>query len=392
MVESTWNAGPSISAGHLLGGPATEAEPPVAEIRARILDSHRSLLERARGDERAREQFYRLVGTLLAESGVDVAGPGGRDLVKRTAQDLLGFGPITELLSDDAVTEVMVNGPDRIWVERSGVLQRTDLAFRDATGLVDLLERIFGDLGRRIDLAHPWADGRLPDGSRVHAILPPLAVDGPYLTIRKFRGEMFELDELVRLGTLDRETATTLRGAVEDRKNILISGAAGTGKTTLMNALSRGIPATERVVTIEDSTELQLQHPHWLRMETRLPNPDGGGEVTMRDLVRNALRMRPDRIIIGEVRDREAFELLVALTTGHSGAMATIHASSAGHALTRMIHLIQMADSGIPFEAVVEQVHDVVDAVVHLRRDTGGQRYVSEFRSLDDPGGGGGLG
>ena len=364
--------------------PRTRAAPELLrEVQDRVLRSHQPLLERARGDERAREQFYRLVGTLIAESGAAGEVDLDRREVRAAAQNLLGFGPITDLLADDSVTEIMVNGPHRIWVERSGRLEETELVFADPEQLMNLLERVFGDLGRRIDLAHPWADGRLPDGSRVHAVLPPLAVDGPYLTIRKFSREMFELEELIRRDTLNRRVAQSLVSAVGRRENLLISGAAGTGKTTLMNALSRGISAGERVVTIEDSTELQLQHPHWLRMETRLPNPDGGGEVTMRDLVRNALRMRPDRIIIGEVRGKEAFELLVALTTGHAGAMATIHASGAGQALTRMMHLIQMADSGIPFDAVSEQVHDVIDLVVHLVRDDQGNRRVGEIRRID---------
>ncbi|MFP4200709.1 MAG: CpaF family protein [Clostridia bacterium] len=354
----------------------------VREIQERVLRSHRHLLERARSEERARRQFYRLVGTLMAESGRIGVEEIEREQTRRIAQTLLGFGPITDLLAVDEVSEIMVNGPEKIWVERSGELQLTDLTFQDEARLTDLLERIFGDLGRRIDFAHPWADGRLPDGSRVHAVLPPPAVDGPYLTVRKFNGAMFDLEELVDKGMLDADTGRSLMCSVRRRENLLISGAAGTGKTTLMNALSRGIPRWERIVTIEDSTELQLQHPHWLRLETRPANPDGGGEVTMRDLVRNSLRMRPDRIIIGEVRGKEAFELLVALTTGHSGAMATIHASGPRHALTRMIHLIQMADSGIPYEAVVEQLHDVFDRVIHLVRDSEGKRRIAEIESV----------
>ncbi len=357
--------------------------PMLREIQGRVLRAHRPLLERARAEEKARGQFYRLVGTLIAEYQRVGDAPTDRDGVRRIAQTLLGFGPITDLLADDRVNEIMVNGPGEIWVERDGTLRRTEARFTDRKELEDLLERIFGDAGRRIDLAHPWADGRLPDGSRVHGILPPLAVDGPYLTVRKFSSAMFDLEDLVERGTLDADTAVQLRDAVNHRENLLICGAAGTGKTTLMNALSRGIASGERIVTIEDSTELQLQHPHWLRLETRLPNPDGGGAVTMRELVRNALRMRPDRIIIGEVRGAEAFELLVALTTGHAGSLATIHAAGARHALTRMVHLVQMADSGIPYRAVVEQVRESFDRIVHLVRDADGKRRIVAVCAVD---------
>lgn len=349
----------------------------VAELQRRVLEAHRVLLQAARRDQNARSRLYRLVGAMLAEGRYSVAGVGREELARRVAGDLMGFGPVTEMLSDDRVTEIMVNGPEEIWVERDGELVRTAHRFRDAGHLRDVLERIFAPTGRRIDLAHPWADGRLPDGSRAHAILPPLAVSGPYLTIRKFNHRIFELDQLEARKTLSAEMAEFLRGAVRERTNILVGGAAGTGKTTLLNALSREIPSSERVVSIEDAAELRLQHSHWLHLEARLANPDGTGAVTMRELVRNALRMRPDRIIIGEVRGREAFDLLSALTTGHTGALATVHASSPEHALTRMVHLVQMAETGIPHDVVREQVSDVIDLAVQMARSPGGGRRIT---------------
>lgn len=349
----------------------------VTELQQKVLNAHRALLQAARRDQGARDKLYRLVGAMLAEGRYSVAGVEREELARRVGGDLLGYGPVTEMLSDDSVTEIMVNGPEEIWVERDGELVRTVHRFRDAHHLRDVLERIFAPTGRRIDLAHPWADGRLPDGSRAHAILPPLAVSGPYLTIRKFNHRIFKLSQLEALNTLSPEMAGFLRRAVEERRNILVAGASGTGKTTLLNALSREIPARERVVSIEDAAELRLQHPHWLHLEARLANPDGTGAVPMRELVRNALRMRPDRIIIGEVRGREAFDLLSALTTGHTGALATVHASSPEHALTRMVHLVQMAETGIPHDVVREQVCDVVDLAVQMARVPGGGRRIT---------------
>ncbi len=356
----------------------------ISRIQERVLQNHERLLQKSREDRKARERLYRLVDTMLTESGESLAGVSRTELVRDIGQRLLGYGPLTEILSNDEITEIMVNGPDQIWIERAGKLKLTNYRFRSHDQLRDVVERIFAPLGRRIDLAHPWADGRLPDGSRAHALLRPVAVGGPYLTIRKFNHSTFHLSDLVEMQALSQEMVEFLCDAVKSARNLLVSGAAGTGKTTLLNALSREIPATERVITIEDAAELKLQHKHWLHLETRLPNAEGSGAVTIRDLVRNALRMRPDRLIIGEVRGREAFELLVALTTGHAGAMATIHASSPKHALRRMSHLVQMADSGLPHSVIVEQVRDVVDLGIHLSRTEEGVRRVTSIAAISE--------
>jgi len=363
----------------------SEFDDAVSAIQKRILNSHGDLLESARESRTDREKLYRLVGTLLCEQGANLPEISIEGLTRKVCQDMLGYGPVTELLGDDEITEIMINGPDEIWVEHCGQLKLTDHKFKDAEHLYDVLERIFAPTGKRLDLAHPWADGRLPDGSRAHAILPPLAVSGPYLTIRKFNHEMFALEELVQSKTLSDELAKQLSRSVHNAHNLIIAGAAGTGKTTLLNALSGSIGDDERILSIEDAAELKLQHSHWLHLESRLPNPDGSGEITMRELLRNALRMRPDRIIIGEVRGKEAFELLSALTTGHTGALATVHASSPEHAVKRLVHLVQMADTGIPYEAIKEQVCDVIDLIVHMRRTRQGDRYVESVAVVDVP-------
>jgi pilus assembly protein CpaF len=292
------------------------------------------------------------------------------------AERSFGLGPLEALLADPQVDEVMVNGPGTVWVERRGRIEATDVAFVSAGDLRHAIERILAPLGRRVDEACPLVDARLPDGSRVNVIIPPLALEGPVLTIRRFHPRGLSPDDLLELGTLTQALREFLERCVRSRCNLLVSGGTGTGKTTLLNALSRFIPAAERVVTVEDAAELRLQQPHVVRLETRPPNLEGRGEVTVRALVRNALRMRPDRIVVGEVRGAEALDMLGAMTSGHDGSLSTVHAGSPPEAIRRVETLALMADVGLPHAAVREQVADAIDVVVHLARDREGRRRL----------------
>jgi pilus assembly protein CpaF len=299
-------------------------------------------------------------------------------LVELILREAVGLGPLEELLADPAVEEVMVNGPGRVYVERAGRLERTEVTFSSEQALRDAIERILAPLGRRVDELSPMVDARLEDGSRVNAIVPPLAVDGPSLSIRRFSAARPGPDELVELGTLTPGLRDELGAAVGARRSILISGGTGSGKTTLLNALSAFVDPSERVITIEDAAELRLRQPHVVRLESRPANVEGRGLVTIRDLLRNALRMRPDRIVIGEVRGAEALDLLMALNTGHEGALSTVHANSPEDALRRIETLALMAGVGLPHDAIREQLGRGIDLVVHLARLGDGSRRVVE--------------
>jgi pilus assembly protein CpaF len=302
-----------------------------------------------------------------------------RDLILR---DTGGLGPLEDLLADPAVEEVMVNGPAEVYVERAGQVERTEVRFASERALRDAIERILAPLGRRVDELSPMVDARLADGSRVNVIIPPLSIDGPALSIRRFTAARPDPDELVALGTMTGELRDLLAGAVRTRRSILISGGTGSGKTTLLNALSAYIAADERVITIEDAAELRLRQLHVVRLESRPASVEGRGEVTIRDLLRNALRMRPDRIVIGEVRGREALDLLTALNTGHDGALSTVHANSPADALRRLETLALMAGVGLPHDAVRDQVRRGVELVVHLERSSRGARRVVEVAEV----------
>jgi pilus assembly protein CpaF len=319
----------------------------------------------------------------LVEEEAALLGAGDRAAVEaRIVRDTVGLGPLEDLLADPSVEEVMVNGPGSVYVERGGRIEPTAIAFSDEEELRDAIERILAPLGRRIDELSPMVDARLADGSRVNVVIPPLAVDGPVLSIRRFGARRPDPDELVRLGTLDGEQRDLLEGAVAGKRSILVSGGTGSGKTTLLNALSSLIATGERVVTIEDAAELRLQQPHVVRLESRPASVEGRGEVTVRDLLRNALRMRPDRIVIGEVRGAEALDLLTALNTGHSGALSTVHANSPVDALARLETLALMAGVGLPHGAIAEQVQRGIDLVVHIERRPDGSRRVSEIAEV----------
>jgi len=359
-----------------------------AELRHR-------LLERRRADAAAGRPTEQGLEAAVAELVDDHAAPLSsarrervRELILREA---VGLGPLEELLADPRVEEVMVNGPDRVYVERGGRIEPTRIAFESEGALRDSIERILAPLGRRVDELSPMADARLADGSRVNVIIPPLAVDGPALSIRRFTALRPDPDELVASGTLTADLREVLAGAVRERRSLLVSGGTGSGKTTLLNALSSYIDPLERVVTIEDAAELRLRQPHVVRLESRPASVEGRGEVTIRDLLRNALRMRPDRIVIGEVRGPEALDLLTALNTGHDGALSTVHANSPEDALRRMETLALMAGIGLPHAAIRDQVRRGIELVVHLVRDCEGARRVVALGEVTTVAGGVGV-
>src|SRR4051794_9781689 len=345
-------------------------------------------------DDALDDLALRLRERLLNEAGEGEGTPGDRiaalvdreaglldaatraELVARTERRSFGLGPLEALLADPSVDEVMVNGAGAVWVERSGRLQRTGVAFADEAQLRHAIERILAPLGRRVDEAQPMVDARLPDGSRVNVVLPPLAVDGPLVTIRRFRARPLDAEALVDCGTGPPPLRESPARGVRARLNILVSGGTGSGKTTTLGALSSFVPDDERIATIEDTAELRLLQPHVVRLEARPPNVEGRGEVTIRRLLRNALRMRPDRIVVGEIRGAEALEMLAAMTTGHDGSLSTVHAGSPAEALRRVETLALMADVGLPHAAIREQVADALDLVVHQTRLADGRRRV----------------
>jgi pilus assembly protein CpaF len=346
-----------------------------AELRARLVDRRRAEAASGRGEP------VPLAAAVqeIVEEGAAVLEPATRERVAELIlREAVGLGPLEDLLADPAVEEVMVNGHEQVYVERAGRIERTDVTFPNEQALRDAIERILTPLGRRVDELSPMADARLEDGSRVHVVIPPLAVDGPSLSIRRFTAVRPDPDQLVELGTLTSELRDELGAAVGARRSLLISGGTGSGKTTLLNALSAFIGADERVITIEDAAELRLRQPHVVRLESRPANVEDRGLVTIRDLLRNALRMRPDRIVIGEVRGPEALDLLMALNTGHEGALSTVHANSPEDALRRVETLALMAGVGLPHSAIREQLGRGFDLVIHLARLGDGSRRVVE--------------
>ena len=328
------------------------------------------------------EQVGALVLRLLAEDGLALTGRQRDALTQAVVHELIGLGPLEPLLEDATVSEIMVNGPGNVYIERRGRLTRTEVVFDDEAHLRRIIERILAPLGRRVDESSPLCDGRLADGSRINVILPPLAVHGPVLTIRKFARQPLTVADLVRLGTLTPSAAAFLRVGVMGRLNILVSGGTGSGKTTTLNALSSFIPDGERIITIEDAAELQLQQAHVVTLESRPPNLEGRGEITIRHLVRNALRMRPDRIILGEVRGAEALDLLMALNTGHDGSLSTAHANGPRDALARLETMTLMAGTELPLRAVREQIASAVQLVLHQERARDGSRRVTHISEI----------
>jgi len=332
--------------------------------------------------EQLREHTRRFTMQILAERNVTLPGRVLEQLIECVLYEITGYGPLEVLLADDSISEIMVNGPEQIFVERDGKLSRVPIRFANADHIMRIVEKIIAPLGRRLDEAVPMVDARLPDGSRLNAIIPPLALRGPYVTIRKFSADPLTDEDLVRFGSMSSQMRDFLQCAVEGKLNIIVSGGTGSGKTTTLNVLSSFIPAGERIITIEDAAELQLQQDHVLTLESRPPNLEGTGAITIRDLVRNALRMRPDRIIVGEVRGGEALDMLQAMNTGHEGSLSTAHTNGPRDCLSRLETMVLMAGTELPSHAIRQQIANAIDLIVHQDRMRDGTRKITHITEV----------
>ncbi len=350
----------------------------VKEIDEEFLEQTSSQEDR----QRLAREVQKVAMAVLNEEPLPLIRSEKTRIINEVIDDVIGFGPITPLLEDESVTEVMVNGPEMVYVERGGKIEQARVRFRDADHVMHIIEKIVSPIGRRIDEASPMVDARLPDGSRVNAVIPPISLVGPCITIRKFSREPLTTDDLVRFGTLTPTIVEFLEGAVKARLNIVVSGGTGSGKTTTLNVLSSFIPPDERIVTIEDAAELQLRQEHVVTMEARPPNIEGKGSIAIRDLVRNALRMRPDRIIVGEVRSGEALDMLQAMNTGHDGSMTTGHANSPRDMLSRLETMTLMAGMELPLRAIREQIASAIDLIVHQARLRDGSRKITHLTEV----------
>jgi pilus assembly protein CpaF len=353
-----------------------------ARMHNRLLDTLNLAIIDKIEEETLRGEIGKLVTLGLREEGRALRNDDLKLLVEELMHEVLGLGPLEPLLADPTVNDILVNGHNQVYVERHGVLEKSTTRFRDERHLLRIIDKIVSRVGRRIDESQPWVDARLEDGSRVNALVRPCAVDGPSLSIRKFSKIPLTMENLVEKGALDTAAATLLKGLVDARLNILISGGTGSGKTTMLNALSSFISARERIVTIEDAAELQLQQEHVLRMETRPASPNGTGAVHQRDLVRNALRMRPDRIVVGEVRGSEAFDMLQAMNTGHDGSMTTVHANTPRDALSRVEQMVQMGGLELPHSAIRSTIASAIHFVVQLARLSDGSRRITAISEI----------
>ena len=334
-------------------------------------------------DRDARRQIREICERLMSEEQVPLALASRQRVVRRIEDEVLGLGPIEPLLADATISDILVNGPNQVYIERRGRLELTDVRFNSDAHLLNIIDRIVSAVGRRIDESSPMVDARLKDGSRVNAIIPPLALDGPALSIRRFGVELLSIEDLIRLGSLTQQLAEVMSAVVRARLNVLVSGGTGAGKTTLLNLLSGFIPPTERIVTIEDSAELQLRQPHVVRLETRPPNIEGRGAVSQRDLVRNSLRMRPDRIVIGEVRGGEALDMLQAMNTGHDGSLTTIHANTPRDALGRVENMVSMTGISFPVQALRAQISSAIDIIIQIERHEDGRRRLVSLQEIN---------
>ncbi len=352
-------------------------------IYEKLLDTLDLSLLNALEEDQARAQITDITQRLIDAESFPLSKEIQRQITKEIGDEVLSYGPLQYLLEEPTISDILVNGSQQVYIERFGRLELTPIKFKDNAHLMKIIDRIVSGVGRRIDESSPMVDARLPDGSRVNVIIPPLAIDGPSVSIRRFSVDKMKLDDLVDKQALTDYMADFLKAASKSKLNILISGGTGTGKTTMLNAVSNYIPAHERVVTLEDSAELQLQIPHVLRLETRPENTEGSGEVTLRDLVRNSLRMRPDRIVIGEVRSGEAFDMLQAMNTGHEGSLTTVHANTPRDALARLENMVSMAGLELPVIAVRKQIASAIDIIIQLSRLEDGSRRVMSIQEVD---------
>ncbi len=367
---------------HFRGDNTVTIRPEVAELRNLCLARMDATAVASLAPERLLNEVERLISDLATDKRVQMNAREQRALATELVDDMLGLGPLEPLLLDESISDIMVNGPEHTFVERGGKVVQVPVRFRDWGHLTNICQRIAASVGRRVDESSPMCDARLKDGSRVNIILPPLAIDGPSISIRKFSKKPIDFEKLIAFGSLTAPMARVLEIAARCRLNIIVSGGTGSGKTTMMNALSRFIDPSERIVTVEDAAELQLQQPHVVRLETRPPSLEGKGEITARDLVRNALRMRPDRIIIGEVRGAEAFDMLQAMNTGHDGSMSTIHANNTRDALSRVENMVQMSSMGLTPRAIRQQVVSSVNLIVQVERQRDGGRRVTQVTEI----------
>ena len=371
------------------GEAATTArrDPVLDELRQKI---HHHLIEelgpilydKRLSEDDLRRRVQEQLQAALAQERAPLSAADKSQLIQDVSDDILGYGPIDRLLKDESITEVMVNGPEQVFVEQDGRITKSDATFVDDTHLRRIIDKIVGQIGRRIDEATPMVDARLPDGSRVNAVIPPLSIGGPFLTIRKFSTDPFQVDDLIRFGTLNAASARFLQACIVGRLNCIVSGGTGTGKTTTLNVLSSFIPTDELIVTIEDAKELQLHQEHVLAMETRPPNIEGKGHISIRDLVRNSLRMRPDRVVVGECRGGEALDMLQAMNTGHDGSLTTVHSNSPRDTLSRIETMTLMAGYDLPVRAIREQMASAIDVIVHLMRLRDGTRRVTHVTEV----------
>ena len=350
-------------------------------IQNRLLNELDPTLDISKADE-VRQTIRELLDQILQQENIILSRAERQRLFEHIAAEILGFGPLQPLLEDDSITEIMVNGPYQVYIERKGKIYKTNIKFEDDEHVMRIIERIVAPLGRRVDESSPYVDARLPDGSRVNIVIPPISLNGPTITIRKFFRTPLTADDLIRLGSITQEALTYLEAAVKARLNILVAGGTGSGKTTLLNILSGFIPNDERIITIENAAELQLQQEHVVRLESRPPNIEGKGEITIRQLVINSLRMRPDRIIVGEVRGGEALDMLQAMNTGHEGSMTTLHSNSPRDALSRLETMCLMAGMDLPVRAIREQIASAIDVIVFTQRMRDGSRKVVSISEI----------